>query len=101
MKQVTANYIIIDKYFPPIGDSLGFWSRQKIEEIRYAVANGVEKTLLSVSRRGRILDRLCLRDLREEEIMQFVKELGVNGIDKLDVDVGINFAGNTSPYLYT
>jgi glutamate synthase domain-containing protein 2 len=92
MERTTVNYVIINRYFPPVGDSLGFWTRQKIEEIRYAVTNGVEKTLLSVSRRGRILDRLCLRDLREEEIMQFVKELGVNGIDKLDVDVGINFA---------
>jgi glutamate synthase domain-containing protein 2 len=92
MERTIVNYVIINRYFPPVGDSLGFWARQKIEEIRYAVTNGVEKTLLSVSRRGRILDRLCLRDLREEEIMQFVKELGVNGIDKLDVDVGINFA---------
>ncbi|MCC6058325.1 MAG: hypothetical protein LM568_05375 [Desulfurococcaceae archaeon] len=47
------------------------------------------------------MDRFCLRDLRIEEITQFVEELGVEGIDKLGVDVEINFAGNTSPYLYT
>lgn len=63
--------------------------------------NSIEKIMLSVSREGRILDRFCLRDLRIEEITQFVEELGVEGIDKLGVDVEINFAGNTSPYLYT
>jgi hypothetical protein len=53
------------------------------------VINSVEKIMLSVSREGRILDRFCLRGLRIEEITQFVEELGVEGIDKLGVDVEI------------
>ena len=92
MEQKAAKYVIIARYFPPLGDSLGFWTRQKIDEIRFAVAHGVERVALSTSKRGRILDRLGLRDLREDEMMQFVKGLGVEGIDKIDVDVGIDFS---------
>jgi hypothetical protein len=36
--------IIVDEYRPPIGDRLGFWTREKILEIRYAATEALEKT---------------------------------------------------------
>lgn len=76
----------------PFRRFLRFLDSSKDVEIRFAVAHGVERVALSTSKRGRILDRLGLRDLREDEMMQFVKGLGVEGIDKIDVDVGIDFS---------
>ncbi|BEP16935.1 FMN-binding glutamate synthase family protein [Pyrofollis japonicus] len=90
----STESIIVNEYRPLIGDRHGFWTREKILEIRYAATEALEKAVVKpLRRRGRILDRLAIRDIRPDEVNDLAKKLGPTGLDRLDVDAGLMFAG--------
>jgi len=87
---------LLNKYLPPVGGAAGpeFWERWRIERIRHAALHGLEEPLYTgVSRRGRLLDRLEVLGIKPEEVKALAEKLGPEGIDRLDVDVGLDFAG--------
>ena len=89
---MQAQVTLVRDYLPVPSRGLEFWDREKIEEIRYAALKAVEKRALSPPmRRGRILDRLAIRDVRVDEVNDLARKLGPEGIDRLDVDVGLEF----------
>ncbi len=93
---VAARVRIVNRYIPPVGGLKApeFWDARRIARIRAAATIGLEKPLLSpVARRGRLLDRLEIEGLRPRELEALAEKLGPQGIDRLDVDVGIGFAG--------
>ena len=86
---------VLAKYLPPVGGVAGpeFWTRWRIERIRHAALHGLEKPVLTgLQRRGRLLDRLAVEGLDPRDVQALAEKLGPNGIDRLDVDVGIEFA---------
>ena len=92
----AARLRVVNRYIPPVGGLKApeFWDARRIARIRAAATLGLEKPLLSpVSRRGRLLDRLEIDGLRPGELEALAEKLGPGGIDRLDVDVGLEFAG--------
>jgi glutamate synthase domain-containing protein 2 len=90
---IDKKYLIMNRYLPPLGDKLGFWNRLRIEGIRYAAEKGVEHEVLSRPKpRGRILDRLSIKEVNVDAINNLIQRLGIEGIDRLEVDVGVDFA---------
>ncbi len=86
---------IVNRYIPPVGGLKRpeFWDLKRITRIRTAATIGLEKPLLSpVARRGRLLDRLEVEGLEPRRVQELAEKLGPEGIDKLDVDVGVEFA---------
>ncbi len=93
-REGKQRYIILNSYKHSVGDKLGFWRHYRITWIRHAASEGIEPRAISPPRkRGRILDRLGFRDLEPSELEDLRRKLGPSGIDKLDVDVGLEFAG--------
>jgi len=87
---------LVSRYLPPVGgvSAPEFWDRGRIERIRHAALKGLEKPILEPPlRRGRLLDRMSVEGLRPSEVEALAEKLGVEGIDRLDVDVGVEFAG--------
>ena len=92
---MPASVKLVASYKPPAGGGRTpeFWSKDRITAIRYAAQHGVERTILSRPRaRGRLLDRLAIRDLDPREVSELARKLGPEGIDRLDVDAGVGFA---------
>ncbi len=86
---------LVRRYIPPVGGLKRpeFWDARRIARIRAAATIGLEKPVLTpVARRGRLLDRLEVVGLRPREVEALAEKLGPEGIDKLDVDVGTDFA---------
>ena len=93
-REGRQRYIVISSYKPPVGDRLGFWSQARLSWIRYAASEGLEPHVLTPPRRrGRLLDRLGIRGVRISEAEELLRKLGASGVDRLDVDVGLCFAG--------
>ena len=91
----AARVRVVNRYLPPAGGLKApeFWDAKRIARIRAAATLGLEKPLLSpVARRGRLLDRLEIVGLRAGELEALAEKLGPRGIDRLDVDVGVEFA---------
>ncbi len=86
---------LVRRYIPPVGGLKRpeFWDARRIARIRAAATIGLEKPVLTpVARRGRLLDRLEVVGLRPREVEALAEKLGPEGIDRLDVDVGTDFA---------
>ncbi|WP_201783069.1 FMN-binding glutamate synthase family protein [Pyrodictium occultum] len=91
-----AQVRLLASYKPPVGGGRTpeFWSRDRILAVRYAATKGLERTVVSMPRaRGRLLDRMGIRGLSPREVNELARKLGPEGIDRLDVDVGLEFAG--------